>query len=85
MTVSPLPLRGGVQADRRDDGRALRVSAHPESGLVTVSMWRGDRCVATHHLAPRDVPQLIGLLADALAACAEPGAELSAADWAIGH
>lgn len=72
MTVSPLPLRGGVQPDLRDDGRVLRVSAHPESGLVTVSMWRGDRCVATHQLTAGDVPELIGLLADALAACAEP-------------
>lgn len=72
MTVSPLPLRGGVQSDLRDAGRAVRVSAHPEDGTVTVSLWRDDRCVATHRLAAHDVPQLISLLADALAACADP-------------
>jgi len=72
MTVSPLPQRGGIQRDLRDAERVLRVSAHPDSGVVTVSMWRGDDCVATHRMAPADVPALIGLLADALAACADP-------------
>ena len=66
MTVSPLPLRGGVQPDSRDDGRALRVSAHPESGSVILSMWRGDHCVASHHVALRDVPDLIRILASTL-------------------
>lgn len=66
MTVSPLPLRGGVQPDSRADGRALRVSAHPESGSVILSMWRGDRCVASHHVAARDVPDLIRILASTL-------------------
>ena len=66
MTVSPLPLRGGVQPDRRDEGRALRVSAHPESGSVILSMWRGDRCVASHHVAASAVPDLIRILASTL-------------------
>jgi hypothetical protein len=81
MTVSPLPLRGGVQGDRRDQGRAVRVSAHPESGTVLLSMWRDDHCVATHQMAPDDVPELIGLLARALACCTAttrgPSAEFS--------
>ena len=73
MNVSPLPRRGGVSFDRRDDGRALRVSAHPESGSVTVSIWREDRCVATHQLRAEDVPQLIELLASALVSSAPSG------------
>ena len=66
MTVSPLPSRGGVHFDRRDDGRALRVTAHPEAGTVTLSIWRGDMCVATHQLDTADVPDLIEMLARSL-------------------
>jgi hypothetical protein len=66
MTVSPLPTRGGVHVDRRDDGRTLRVAAHPETGTVTLSIWRGDVCVATHQLTTTDVPELIEMLARSL-------------------
>jgi hypothetical protein len=66
MNVSPFPRRGGVSFDRRDDGRALRVSAHPESGTVTISIWRDNRCVATHQMLAADVPQVIEMLAGAL-------------------
>jgi hypothetical protein len=66
MSVSPLPRRGGVQFDLRDDGRALRVSAHPETGSVVLSIWRDDHCVATHQLAAADVPELVKLLTSAL-------------------
>jgi hypothetical protein len=76
MPVAPLPRRGGVHADRRDQGRALRVSAHDELGLVTLSIWRGNACVATHQLATEDVPALIESLARALV----PGAASEATE-----
>lgn len=44
----------------------MRVTGHPENGSVVLSMWRGDQCVATHHVAAVDVPELIKLLASAL-------------------
>jgi hypothetical protein len=66
MSVSPLPTHGGVHVDPRGDGRALRISAHPELGLVTLSVWRDDRCVATHHVPTADVPGLMKLLTEAL-------------------
>lgn len=66
MTVSPLPLQGGVHFDHRDDGRALRVAAHPEAGTVTLSIWRHDVCVATHQLATAEIPGLIEILARSL-------------------
>ncbi len=59
-----LPTRGEVFLDARDDGRSLRVSAHPEDGVVVVSHWRGDRCVATFRLAAADVAALVDALAD---------------------
>jgi len=66
MSVAPLPIRGGVHMDPRGDGRALRISAHPEMGIVTISIWREDRCVATHHVPTTDVPGLVALLTEAL-------------------
>ena len=66
MSVSPLPAHGGVHVDPRGDGRALRVSAHPELGLVTISIWRDDRCVATHQVPTAEMPGFIGLLTEAL-------------------
>ena len=48
----------------------LRVSGHPDQGVVTVSIWREDRCVATCQLTPSEVANLISLLANALA---DPG------------
>lgn len=66
MSVSPLPGHGGVHVDPRGNGRALRISAHPELGLVTISIWRDDRCVATHQVPTEDVPGLVSLLTEAL-------------------
>jgi hypothetical protein len=72
MSVSPLPRRGAVQADHRDGNRAIRVAAHPELGMVTLSLWRGDTCVASHQMAAQDASKLIAVLADALSVLAEP-------------
>ena len=66
MTVAPLPVQGGVLVDPRGGGRALRISAHPELGIVTISIWRDDRCVATHQVPTADVPGLVALLTEAL-------------------
>lgn len=68
MTVSPLPRRGGVQFDTRDEGRVLRVSSR--AGEVVLSIWRDDQCVATHHVAVGEVPDLIKMLATTLAGSA---------------
>jgi hypothetical protein len=66
MSVAPLPAHGGVHVDPRGDGRALRISAHPELGLVTISIWRDDRCVATHQVPTAEMPGFIGLLTESL-------------------
>jgi hypothetical protein len=66
VIVTPLPWRGGIQPDIRNDGRSLRVSAHPIDGLVSLSLWRDDACIATHQMGATDVSGLISLLADSL-------------------
>jgi len=76
MGIAPLPVSGGVHLDARDPSRALRVSAHAEQDLVVISMWRADRCVATHRLRRDELPGPIELLAAALVApaSAQPAA-----------
>jgi hypothetical protein len=66
MTVSPLPTHGRVLAGRDIAGRTLRVSAHPETGRVVLSIWQDDTCRATVRLAAQDVPGLLEALGDTL-------------------
>jgi hypothetical protein len=72
MKVTPLPWRGGVQSDIRDEGRALRIAPHPRQDLVSLSLWRADACIATHQMSPAEVSQLINLLSSALSVLLEP-------------
>lgn len=62
MTVSPLPRHGDVIVGRDVAGRTLRVSGHPESGRVVLSIWQDDVCRATFRLATEDVPAMVALL-----------------------
>lgn len=71
--VVPLPAQGDVFLDARGGERGLRVSWHPESGLVVVSLWRGNTCVGTLQLPRDDVPRLIVALAGGLAGGDAPG------------
>ncbi|HVV75803.1 MAG TPA: hypothetical protein VHC43_07175 [Mycobacteriales bacterium] len=66
MKVAFMPRQGGWHVDPKRPGHYLRVSGHPESGIVVLSVWRGDHCVVTHEIPTSDVPDLIGLLAKAL-------------------
>jgi hypothetical protein len=63
MTVSPLPQHGDVVVGRDVAGRTLRVSGHPESGRVVLSIWQDTVCRATVRLAPEDVPDVVAMLA----------------------
>ena len=78
MRVTALPWRGGVQPDIRNEGRALRVAPHPLQGLVSLSLWRDDACIATHQMSAAEVSGLISLLGDALSVLLEPTAEATA-------
>jgi hypothetical protein len=63
MTVSPLPQHGDVVVGRDVARRTLRVSGHPESGRVVLSIWQDSVCRATVRLAPEDVPDVVAMLA----------------------
>jgi hypothetical protein len=67
-----MPARGEWYADARDGDRALRVTWHTEQGCVVLSTWKDRTCTGTARLSPDDAAQLVGLLADGLAALAAP-------------
>jgi hypothetical protein len=66
MTVVPLPSSSRWAGDVREDGRAVRATAHPDLGLLTLSVWRDDTCTGTVQLAPADVAGLVARLTDCL-------------------
>jgi hypothetical protein len=70
--VSPLPIRGEVVVDARGGARAMRVSWHPEQGMVVMSIWRGNTCVGTVQVDSAEVPHLVDVLVRGLAASASP-------------
>lgn len=68
MTVSPLPRLGDVVLGRDVAGRTLRISGHPASGRVVLSIWQDSVCKATVRLAPEDVPHVVEMLTRAAVA-----------------
>ena len=58
QTVTPLPSIGDVVPGRDVAGRELRISGHPESDRVVLSIWQDGRCQATVRLARADVPEV---------------------------
>jgi hypothetical protein len=74
--VSPLPIRGEVVVDARGGERALRVSWHPEHGLVVLSIWRGNTCVGTVQVDSAEVPHLVDVLVRGLAASSSRAQDL---------
>ena len=77
--VSPLPIRGEVVVDARGGERALRVSWHPEHGLVVLSIWRGNTCVGTVQVDSAEVPHLVDVLVRGLAGSSAPSRPYEAA------
>jgi hypothetical protein len=66
MFVAPVPSQGDIFVGRDAVGRVLRVSSHPETDRVVLSIWQAERCLATVRLAPADVPDLVRTLTTAV-------------------
>lgn len=64
--VRSLPVRREMFGDERGSDRALRITTHPEVGLVVLSIWHGDRCTASFQLPVQDTGRLISALAGGL-------------------
>ena len=52
------------------DHSALRATWHKEAGFIVVSLWRGESCVASSHLTPREAAQLATFITSSLAEAA---------------
>ena len=58
QTVTPLPSIGEVIAGQDVAGRELRISGHPDSDRLVLSIWQSGHCLATVRLARADVPDV---------------------------
>ncbi|WP_406829806.1 hypothetical protein ABEG17_12480 [Pedococcus sp. KACC 23699] len=76
MNISPLPRHGDVVVGRDVSGRTLRISGHPESGRVVLSIWQDTVCKATVRLLVEDVPAVVEMLARSAIAPASAGEDL---------
>lgn len=74
MFVTPVPRIGDVIAGRDALGRVLRVSAHPGSGRVVLSIWQEGDCLATVRLDAEGVERLADVLAGLSAVLDPPNA-----------
>lgn len=55
------------------DRSALRATWHDDNGIVVLSLWRGDVCVATSHLTPKEAGRLATFITGGLADLAHDG------------
>ncbi len=67
MSVVPLSPRSRWVTDPRGAGRGVRISTHPEAGVLVLSVWKADVCVATTRLPPHEAAELVAALAESLA------------------
>ena len=59
--------------DARGRGATLRITRHPGQRRVEFSHWRDGRCVASTPIELGEVPELIGVLVDALGVAVNTG------------
>jgi hypothetical protein len=76
--VVPFPHISEVFRDERGDARAMRVTWHGQT--VVLSLWREDQCRASFRMPAADVPALITALVCGLAAPPAPTAVPQAAE-----
>ena len=67
MTPASAEPPAAVFGDARGAGRALRVTWHPETQLLVLSVWRDELCIATHRLEAEDLPRFAHLITDTMA------------------
>ncbi|GAA0941998.1 hypothetical protein [Actinocorallia libanotica] len=72
MSGYALPRSGEVFFDARGDGRALRLSWHPDVDLVVLSLWNRETCTTTFRLPAAELGALIEVLSQGMPA-AVPG------------
>jgi hypothetical protein len=62
VRLAPVPRIGDLFIDARGDGRAMRVSLHPDRAIAVVSLWSSSTCRASFQLPLEDAARLAELL-----------------------
>jgi hypothetical protein len=52
--------------DQRGADRGLRVTSHPDEGVVVISLWHDDRCTGSFQLPVAECARMIAVLAAGL-------------------
>ena len=65
VRLTPVPRIGDLFIDARGDGRAMRVSLHPDRAIAVVSLWSSSTCRASFQLPLEDAARLAELLSPA--------------------
>jgi hypothetical protein len=73
VSLPPVPRIGDMFIDARGDERMMRVSLHPERGVVVVSLWAGATCRASFQLPADDASRLAQLLGDPVPSAPDTG------------
>lgn len=76
----PLTSPGRFVADRRGEGRGVRVSAHADGGFLVLSTWKSGTCVGTVRLLPDEAAALVAGLAEGLGALASAALPTTSAE-----
>jgi len=62
MSGYALPRSGEVFFDARGDDRVLRLSWHPDAGVVVLSVWNRETCAATFRLPAEELAGFVRAL-----------------------
>ena len=68
----PLPRLGESFVDARGQERSMRVSLHPEHGLIVLSIWAGQSCRASFQLPLDEAIRLSEVLDSVVVSSPEP-------------
>jgi hypothetical protein len=71
--ATPLPKQGDVFFDYTRPGRTLRLSRHPDAGVVVLSIWNGGICQATFQLPGEQTEMFVEAFLNASPAPVVPG------------
>ena len=71
---------GGVWLGLDERGIGVRATWRPVHGFVNLSLWHEDVCVATFHLSPHQMGELVAFLGSSLSMAVDERSHLQAAD-----
>jgi hypothetical protein len=77
--ILPLPRLGDMFVDARGEDRTMRVSLHPDRGLIVVSLWSGATCRASFRL-PLDEAARLSQVLDSVVASTAAAADIAVTD-----